>query len=1071
VDETLDSLHARGDAGAIVVAVDHGGAHRLDEYDPWRNPDPKLGGGEGDAYVDFLARTLKPYVDRHYRTRPDAAHTGVMGSSMGGLVSLYAALRYPGVFGRAGVFSCACWIARPQLLAYARRARPGVAAPRLYFVTGARETADGGPARDQRAVVDTLRAAGWPAAAVRALTPADGRHAEWFWRREFPAAYRWLFADSAAARRTPAATPGAAAAPVAAPRAVYLDSRGVIRWRDDRSEVALFGANYTLPSASDYRAAGYLGLDRKRMVDEDMAHFARLGWDGLRLSFWGDWENSDAAGNLLANDHLDLQDYLVARARERGIYLLLSPIVTYEATWPDALDRTRAQPGFANRYKKCELGTNPDAIRAQQNYLRQLLDHVNPYTGLAYKDDPAIPFVEMINEPCHHAGDVAGSVRYIDALAEAVRGTGSKQILFHNVSQDFRIAEALRRSRVEGATIGWYPSGLNSGHELEGSYLRAVDDYAPLADSAAAGRALAGRPRLVYEFDSPDLRTGYMYPAMARAFRTAGAQFAAMFAYDMLGTASRNLGWQTHYLSLAYTPRKAVSAVVAAEAMRRLPRGRAYGPYPRNTRFGDFRVSAEENLGELAAPDAFLYAGTTSTRPPNAERLTRVAGVGSSPVVTYGGGGAYFLDRVRPGVWRLEVYPDAVPVRDPFEMQSPDKVVTRAVYRAWPMRVALPDLGASFAVRPAAAAGAPAGAGGVRRADGGRFTVAPGVYVLSAGGPVDRATLPAQLGRLRFAEYHAPPPDTGPAHVEWLAPGQFVAGRPAEVAVRVADAAAPDSVTLWARPVSGAGYFRPYPMRAADAYEYRAAVPADSLPAGVYEFAVTVARGRSAVTYPEGLGQRPWDWNFGGQRFWRAMVVAPNAPLRLFTPADDAARLAFTRVGDGGRQGRFRLVPSSASGEPAFHVELPVENGRALVDYTTSLAVADRIAGRAGALAGARRLTIRARGLAAGQVLHVTLVERDGTSWGAAVPLDAAWADRSVPLSALKPVRGVMLPQGFPGEWSYWLPPAAGRGGPGDAVRLADVERLQLSLRPADGGAARAGAAGVEVEAVALAFD
>src|SRR5437763_6837344 len=117
--------------------------------------------------------------------------------------------------------------------------------------------------------------------------------------------------------------------------------------------------------------------------------------------------------------------------------------------------------------------------------------------------------------------------------------------------------------------------------------------------------------RIVYEFDSPDLRTGYMYPAMARAFRSVGAQFAAMFAYDMLGTASRNLGWQTHYLNLVYTPRKAMSAVVAAEAMRRLPRGRSYGPYPQNSRFGDFHVSYEGDLGELGARDAFLYARST----------------------------------------------------------------------------------------------------------------------------------------------------------------------------------------------------------------------------------------------------------------------------------------------------------------------------------------------------------------------------------------------------------------------------------------------------------------------------
>ncbi len=109
-----------------------------------------------------------------------------------------------------------------------------------------------------------------------------------------------------------------------------------------------------------------------------------------------------------------------------------------------------------------------------------------------------------------------------------------------------------------------------------GNYLRGVDAFPDMLRPE-----LARLPRIVYEFDSPDLRTGTMYPAMARTFRAVGAQFAAMFAYDMLQTASRNLGWQTHYLNLVYTPRKAMSAIIAAEAMHRLPRMRSYGAYPR----------------------------------------------------------------------------------------------------------------------------------------------------------------------------------------------------------------------------------------------------------------------------------------------------------------------------------------------------------------------------------------------------------------------------------------------------------------------------------------------------------
>src|SRR5450759_2057518 len=137
-----------------------------------------------------------------------------------------------------------------------------------------------------------------------------------------------------------------------------------------------------------------------------------------------------------------------------------------------------------------------------------------------------------------------------------------------------------------------------------------------------------------------------MYPAMARTFRAVGTQFAAMVAYDMLGTASRNLGWQTHYLNLVYTPRKAMSAIIAAEAMRRLPRMRSYGAYPQNTRFGDFHVSYDDDLGELVAPDAFLYAGSTRAVPPDLAALRRIAGYGSSATVTYAGEGIYFLDKV-----------------------------------------------------------------------------------------------------------------------------------------------------------------------------------------------------------------------------------------------------------------------------------------------------------------------------------------------------------------------------------------------------------------------------------------
>ena len=145
---------------------------------------------------------------------------------------------------------------------------------------------------------------------------------------------------------------------------VYVDRGGVIRWTADNREVAIFGANYSLASACDYRAAGQVGADRKKLVDEDFAHFARMGFTGVRFCFWGDWENSDEKGNLIENDHLDLLDYAVSVAGKRGIGILFTPITTYSSLFPDGKDGPEIK-GFSKFFKKEVLGTDPAAGSAR----------------------------------------------------------------------------------------------------------------------------------------------------------------------------------------------------------------------------------------------------------------------------------------------------------------------------------------------------------------------------------------------------------------------------------------------------------------------------------------------------------------------------------------------------------------------------------------------------------------------------------------------------------------------------------------------------------------------------------
>lgn len=477
---------------------------------------------------------------------------------------------------------------------------------------------------------------------------------------------------------------------------VYLDDAGVIRWTSDGTEVSLFGANYCLPSACDYRAPQHIGLGhmRKEMIVEDLEHFQRMRFDGLRLCFWGDRQNSDGDGNLIVNDHLDLLCYLIYEADKRGISMLLSPIATYDSQWPEMQDKSNQ--GFILTHQKGDLAHSEAAIQAQIRYITQLLNYDNPYTGRKIKDEPNILFIEFINEPAQHPYDIPGMISYIDRVIDAIRATGCEKITFYNLSQDFRVAPAIAGSKVQGSTFAWYPSGLDAGHEVKGNGLLRVDRYEQMNNELINNKA-----KIVYEFDTPDIADGYMYPAMAREFRHIGAQFAAIFSYDMLRTAPRNLGWKTEFFNMVFTPSKAVSAIIASEVMRRCPRLQGYGYYPENNAFGDFRVSYDECLSVQNSEDMFGYSNDCCDTPKAPEKLKHIVGFGSSPVVKYDGTGIYFLDRNDDKTWTIEVYPDIVELKDPFaHYRSFTEIVRRPEYNRRHMAINLPSLKASLELTP-----------------------------------------------------------------------------------------------------------------------------------------------------------------------------------------------------------------------------------------------------------------------------------------------------------------------------------------------------------------------------------
>lgn len=177
VDDTLEAASHTG-LEAIVVGIPNMGEQRLDEYSPWA--DPELGGGSGNAYLDFIVHTLKPIIDREFRTQAKREGTGIAGSSMGGLVSLYALFHHPETFGFAGVMSPALWFADRAVFPYVERA--AFVGGRVYLDVGTREGSE--ELADVRRLRTLLTEKGYRSGSdLLFVVEMGGRHTEAAWAR------------------------------------------------------------------------------------------------------------------------------------------------------------------------------------------------------------------------------------------------------------------------------------------------------------------------------------------------------------------------------------------------------------------------------------------------------------------------------------------------------------------------------------------------------------------------------------------------------------------------------------------------------------------------------------------------------------------------------------------------------------------------------------------------------------------------------------------------------------------------------------------------------------------------
>jgi len=188
--ETADDLIGQGAIRPlIIVGVWNMGKGRIREYTPSRMP--RLGGGKGERYTRMLLDDLMPFIEKQYRVAEGPENTGLGGSSLGGLITLYAGLRFPQVFGRLAAMSPSVWWGGGWMNTFAKDARVEPR-PRIWLDGGTREGAQLVPRLEQ--FRDILRAKGWQEGRDLHFEIFEGgEHNEASWAGRVGSVLRFLF--------------------------------------------------------------------------------------------------------------------------------------------------------------------------------------------------------------------------------------------------------------------------------------------------------------------------------------------------------------------------------------------------------------------------------------------------------------------------------------------------------------------------------------------------------------------------------------------------------------------------------------------------------------------------------------------------------------------------------------------------------------------------------------------------------------------------------------------------------------------------------------------------------------
>jgi len=530
----------------------------------------------------------------------------------------------------------------------------------------------------------------------------------------------------------------------------------------------------------------------------------------------------------------------------------------------------------------------------------------------------------------------------------------------------------------------------------------------PLSERGDIEELLKNKAKIVYEFDAADIGKSYMYPVMAHSFKEAGMQFAAMFCYDPTPLAQFNSEYSTHFLNLLYTPQKALGFYIAANLFRyqKIEKKKLEST---SVIMGNTFVDNKKDLSLLNTEEEFYYTNNNDEIPKNVNELKHIAGYGNSEIIKYDGRGAYFLDKIDDDVWKLEVFPDAAWLKDPFGRNGLDNPVAKLIWKSHKMKINLPGLETDFKVYTSV--------NEFVTADNYSITIEPGIYFIANEENLSsKDPSKDDIGFEKIKEYGEFINDFESTEIKNLTPSSFYENDEKKITVEIYSKTEEIEAFIYIRK---AGWRNPgkYELTKIDDFHYEFTLPAEISSNGKINYFIAVEQDGGVLTFPGKLNVTPDNWAFDTDDSYQLSILPASNKIAIYKPERDVDNLIFSNIW------RYARFTADYTFDENDEEELSINIGTVreqFPEFAMQFYVGDYIKNIGRTEDDDVEFEIKKKPEGPDSIF-VRVLFIDGSGFERKISLSSDYEKITVPISQPENFRYALLPRPYPTFLPYWF--------------------------------------------------